>query len=283
MARSVANEVIGVGRRKKATRKELLAAGVTGLVESNFRNLKYGHADSEGWRQERRKYYKNPTNVQASAERFFDELKAHRGKGLSVGELAQAVQRSAFPDRYQKRLKEARKIVGGVSSKRTDRKESRAAPSDNSKEKALAYLASRQSGRGSGSFLREVAAMKESPDRDVPDKVKSKRSGKGKIGSKKATLREIATQAQKMGLHVGENPHYGGVAPVHTKGSFHYSGRAIDVSGADPATRKRFNKWVARKYGKNVKELFHDPGVNIDNGKKTRPIGGHGSHVHVAI
>lgn len=30
-------------------------------------------------------------------------------------------------------------------------------------------------------------------------------------------------------------------------------------------------------------ELFHDPGVNLDNGKRTGAIGGHGQHVHVAV
>ena len=30
-------------------------------------------------------------------------------------------------------------------------------------------------------------------------------------------------------------------------------------------------------------EMYHDPGINIDNGSPTGPIGGHGSHVHVAL
>lgn len=35
---------------------------------------------------------------------------------------------------------------------------------------------------------------------------------------------------QSMGFDVAENPHFGGVHPVHTAGSYHYSGRAIDVN-----------------------------------------------------
>lgn len=35
---------------------------------------------------------------------------------------------------------------------------------------------------------------------------------------------------QKMGFEVAENPHFGGVHPVHTAGSYHYSGRAIDFN-----------------------------------------------------
>lgn len=35
-----------------------------------------------------------------------------------------------------------------------------------------------------------------------------------------------------LGFLVAENPHFGGVSPVHTEGSYHYSGRAIDVNTA---------------------------------------------------
>ncbi len=39
---------------------------------------------------------------------------------------------------------------------------------------------------------------------------------------------------------------------------------------------------VGRGKGKLL-EMFHDPGINADNGRRTKAIGGHGSHVHVAI
>lgn len=57
------------------------------------------------------------------------------------------------------------------------------------------------------------------------------------------TVLWLAKLAQKYGLKVGENPKYGGVAPVHTKGSFHYSGRAIDVTG-DPKKLAAFYRAV---------------------------------------
>jgi hypothetical protein len=47
------------------------------------------------------------------------------------------------------------------------------------------------------------------------------------------TVVALGRLAQSMGLHVGENPHFGGVTPVHVPGSYHYKGEAIDVSG-DP-------------------------------------------------
>lgn len=117
----VARQVLSQGRG--ATKKEKLAAAETGLVESGFRNLPGGDADSEGWRQERRMYYPNPRNVKASANRFFAETASVPGASApTAGALAQAVQRSAFPDRYSERRPEANAIVkaferGGLKPK----------------------------------------------------------------------------------------------------------------------------------------------------------------------
>jgi hypothetical protein len=61
----------------------------------------------------------------------------------------------------------------------------------------------------------------------------------------KTTVR-LGKLAQSMGLHVGENPHFGGVSPVHVKNSNHYKGEAIDVSSNDPAKMRRFARAVAR-------------------------------------
>lgn len=106
---TVLNEGIEAG----ADPEELLAAIETGLVESDLRNLGYGDADSEGWRQERKMYYPNPRNVEASAERFFDELKTDAGAqdAPTPGLMAQAAQGSAFPERYDEREAEARDLL----------------------------------------------------------------------------------------------------------------------------------------------------------------------------
>jgi hypothetical protein len=62
------------------------------------------------------------------------------------------------------------------------------------------------------------------------------------------TVVELGQLAQQMGLHVGENPHFGTVHPVHVANSYHYKGEAIDVSG-DPARMKAFAHRVASLYG----------------------------------
>jgi len=119
-------------------------------------------------------------------------------------------------------------------------------------------------------------------------------SGSGdSAGSGAALLTTIAKHAQGMGLHVGENPAYGGVHPVHVPGSYHYKkfpgtnvGRAIDVSGTSQQM-ETFAHWVLDTFGNVVTELFwRGPGwVNIKNGQH-EPfdfVSGHTDHVHIAI
>jgi hypothetical protein len=59
------------------------------------------------------------------------------------------------------------------------------------------------------------------------------------------TVVALGKLAQGMGLHVGENPHFGGVDPVHAPNSYHYKGEAIDVSG-DAQKMGRFAQAVQR-------------------------------------
>lgn len=131
----VAKTVLRIGDRMGATKKEKLAAVETGLVESyGFKNLSGGDRDSAGWRQERAMYYPNPTNVKASAKRFYEESVSDtggaRGRGQTAGELAQSIQASGVPGAYDERKPEALAILnayerGGATPKQ--RKELKAA------------------------------------------------------------------------------------------------------------------------------------------------------------
>jgi murein DD-endopeptidase MepM/ murein hydrolase activator NlpD len=114
--RSIAATIIGRGRRRHATRRELLAAIETGLVESNLSNPRGGSGSSSGWRQETAESYPsvNRRNVAAAADRFFSEARAKRGSRGRAGDLAQAVQRSAFPARYEQRRGEALDVLRSV-------------------------------------------------------------------------------------------------------------------------------------------------------------------------
>jgi len=119
----------------------------------------------------------------------------------------------------------------------------------------------------------------------APQKPAEQAAGPGRIPSV-VYIGHIAEK--RFGLHVGENPAFGGVDPVHTDGSYHYRadakgrGEAIDVSG-DPEAMLAFDRFVSQKWGQGVTELFYDPGISIKEGQVIGGIGGHGDHVHVAV
>jgi hypothetical protein len=72
------------------------------------------------------------------------------------------------------------------------------------------------------------------------------------VASDPNNIVKLGKLAQKMGLHVGENPHFGGVTQgVHATNSYHYSGRAIDVSG---------NPGQMLKYARTVQKLYKSGG-----------------------
>jgi hypothetical protein len=106
--------VLRVGKQVGASPKELKAAVETGLVESNFTNsAAMTDHDSQGWRQERASLYPNPTNVEASAKRFFQEARGMSKQYGSAGALAAAVQRPAaqYRGRYQERSGDAQQLL----------------------------------------------------------------------------------------------------------------------------------------------------------------------------
>ncbi|WUJ68459.1 hypothetical protein OG809_25520 [Kribbella soli] len=107
--------------------KATLIALMTALVESDLQNLTYGDADSVGLFQQRpaagwgsRLQIMNP---RYAANAFFGGSQAPDPPGLvdingwpsmALGDAAQAVQVSAFPDRYAVREQEAREIASAA-------------------------------------------------------------------------------------------------------------------------------------------------------------------------
>ena len=92
-------------------------------------------------------------------------------------------------------------------------------------------------------------------------------------------MAKIATN--RFDLNVAEHPDYGGVGK-HSPNSHHYDGNAIDVTG-DPERLMAYNQFLAERFGTGLAELFYDPGSNIKNGQARGPLGGHPTHVHVAV
>ena len=101
--KKLASRLIRIGKKRGESRKEILSALATAIVEANLSNPSGGDGTSAGWRQEIDTYgsVKNRTNIKKSANRYYDETSSvgNNGKGMSIGSLSQAVQRSAYPDR----------------------------------------------------------------------------------------------------------------------------------------------------------------------------------------
>ncbi|MFD3539115.1 LGFP repeat-containing protein [Streptomyces sp. NPDC058662] len=103
---AVTRKVYEVGQRRGVSDKVMLAGFETGWVESRMNNLDCGDRDSLGVFQQRPSQgWGTPEqirDVDYAANKFFDvALEMEPGmEGSTAGQLAQAVQRSAYPDRY---------------------------------------------------------------------------------------------------------------------------------------------------------------------------------------
>ena len=113
-----------VGRSLGATDRDIQTAIMAAIVESGLRNLNYGDRDSIGMFQQRDAWgtAQARLNPYQSARMFF--LGGNSGQrglldltnrnSLSMGEAAQAVQVSAYPDRYGQQQAAAAALLGNL-------------------------------------------------------------------------------------------------------------------------------------------------------------------------
>lgn len=87
----------------------------TGLVESDLADLDHGDRDSIGWLQQRPSQgWGNADDPAKAADDFFAALKRLPWQQMRPGDAAQAVQRSAHPERYGQRIGQATAIVAAA-------------------------------------------------------------------------------------------------------------------------------------------------------------------------
>lgn len=95
--------------------KVMLALFEAGIVESGFRNLNSGHLDSRGFLQQRPSQgwgtVEQVMNPAYATTKFVTEAKKLENKFATSGQLAQAVQRSAYPLKYDAVAFEARALL----------------------------------------------------------------------------------------------------------------------------------------------------------------------------
>jgi cell wall-associated NlpC family hydrolase len=105
-----------VGRSMGASTRDIQIALAAALVESGLVNVNYGDRDSLGLFQQRPSQgWGTPEQVMNpsyAAGKFFKALMGlgDRRYGMSMGQAAQAVQKSAYPDRYQQKIGEVRQL-----------------------------------------------------------------------------------------------------------------------------------------------------------------------------
>lgn len=111
----IARQIIQIGNGLGANENQILAALSAAYVESGIRNVNYGDRDSLGVFQQRPSMgwgsRAEVTDPEYAINKFYSELLKRNWQG-SIGSMAQAVQRSAFPERYdQKGLPIARQLL----------------------------------------------------------------------------------------------------------------------------------------------------------------------------
>lgn len=245
--KKIAREIIRRGKKRGVSPMELESAIETGLVETNLRNLSYGDRDSQGWRQERKQFYKDPTNLGASIERYFNETAAARKtrKFKNSGELAQAVQRSAFPDRYEQRDGDAERILRELGGSSSGGGSSRGNPSTESTTTTTTTPGV------DNSAVRRQMLQQYVLNRDRPDALLGLAQGlRGAQDVPGSTSSETVRKTTQ---------------------------RRRSPSGGQPSLVSG-----GQRPSNQLLELFYDPLGGVKRGQKIGAVGGHSDHVHVA-
>jgi hypothetical protein len=116
--------ITAVGIRRKMPERAVVVALATALQESKLENLEHGDRDSVGLFQQRPSQgWGTPEQIRDprySAGKFYGSLKKVKGwKKMRVTDAAQKVQRSAYPNAYQKWADEAEVLAKALTGRAT--------------------------------------------------------------------------------------------------------------------------------------------------------------------
>jgi hypothetical protein len=115
---TAARAICSVARRLGASDKVLLAAYEAAIVESGVHSLPYGDLDSIGMFQQRDSWgtFAQRMDPVWASEQFISRAIRQNEPWMSAGQLAQDVQVSAFPDRYDQRRGQALSLIATYCS-----------------------------------------------------------------------------------------------------------------------------------------------------------------------
>src|SRR4030095_1757790 len=116
----VARQAYLTAKSLGASDKVMLALFEAGLVESDFENLTYGDRDSVGFLQQRPSAgwgtVEQIRDVAYATTSFVPRAQRLENSYSTAGKLAQAVQVSAFPSRYDAREADAKALIARVAN-----------------------------------------------------------------------------------------------------------------------------------------------------------------------
>ncbi|CAE6460205.1 unnamed protein product [Rhizoctonia solani] len=119
---AIRDQVYRITQSRGVTAKVLLSTFETAWIESHVNNLPCGDQDSIGVFQQRPSQgwgsYDQIMNVDYSTNKFLDQaiVNDRNFPGYTAGQLAQSVQRSEFPDRYDQAESTARTLIAQAQS-----------------------------------------------------------------------------------------------------------------------------------------------------------------------
>jgi len=114
-----ARAICTVARRMGASDKVLLAAYEAAIVESGVHSLPFGDRDSIGLFQQRDSWgsYAQRMNPVWASEQFIRKAIRQNQSWMTAGQLAQDVQVSAYPERYDQRREQALSLISTYCSR----------------------------------------------------------------------------------------------------------------------------------------------------------------------
>ncbi len=289
-----------------ASAKPSLALFEAGIVESGLRNLPYGDRDSLGALQVRAGIHGADLAMSPLRSALAFLTRGFTGAGGAIGlstssrtagQVAQAVQGSAFPERYDAAREQAMTYLGGK-----DDKGGILGSIGNAVGTVGGVLGDLLS-KGAGFLLDMLPSTDKLPDwlkgtgKFLLDKVGDwigdtvggfigggKSGGSGPLpGGVSGGIQDAIAFSRQFGdwtFGPGQLYRPGGT-------TYHGSGRAVDFgdAGRTPVEMRGLYGGLKGRYGDKIRELFWDPaGEYVKDGNVIgRPFGGHKDHIHLAL
>lgn len=240
---------------RNATTKQRKAALETVLVESNAMDVGHGDRDSEGAFQQRPSQGWGPASetLEQDADQFFAAARKADRPGMTSGQLSQAVQRSAFPDRYAQRSGEAAALLGGDSSPKygvpaVSGKRPTLTPGHeetDTKGAVTAALLDKRKGMSLLSRMQEALASGKYTTTTLP-KVTPGKYGVSPATNSQAAGGDVAARADaidKKHLPYQWGGGHGGKVDAFNAAPLDCSGAVSAVLGINPRVSGEFTKW----------------------------------------